>query len=226
MTWIEDTTFYTFYEVLTYLENEGFPPPSLPSVSAVPSLTWVVAWLTSSTSPFDRSTLPFLTYSGGSYSLNSDAQEVLNRIQLRRGYDYALFVSKPVLPFQPVEPITEPEFQNKLEIFLQNLVSILTETYDYYHEVLGAYATQKAHLLDRVGSSSGVTTKYNDTPQEGGDYTGDPYISSITNVAGTTEEDRDTPMARLHEIEVLYRDVLDDWARRFDQLFILRSNIE
>ena len=226
MLWSEDTTFYTFYEVLAYLEGEGFPPPSLPRVSAVPSLTWVADWITGSSSPFDRSALPFLTFSDGAYSLNSDAREVLNRIQLRRGYDFAVFVSGPVLPFQPVEPVTEPEFQEKLMIFVQNLVSILTETYDYYHEVLGAYAAQKAHLLDRVGASSGVTTKYNDTPQEGGDYSSDPYLSSITHVEGTTAEDRDTPMARLHEIETLYRDVLDDWARRFDQLFILRSNIE
>ena len=73
-----------------------------------------------------------------------------------------------------------------------------------------------ANLLDKIGSET--KAKFNDTPQNGGDFDNDEHLSTITTT--TTEQDLVPLINRLDDISRLYKDVLSDWADEFSVLFI------
>ena len=73
----------------------------------------------------------------------------------------------------------------------------LNQTYPKYSELINLYESQKNDLLKQLESSS--KTLFNDTPQAGGDFTTDPYITNATQVKTST--DTATPIARLKEVE-------------------------
>lgn len=73
----------------------------------------------------------------------------------------------------------------------------LNQTYPKYKKLIDLYEDQENNLLKQLESSS--KTLFNDTPQAGGDFTTDPYVTNATQVKTST--DTATPMARLKEVQ-------------------------
>ena len=74
----------------------------------------------------------------------------------------------------------------------------------------------RGHLLDKIGSTT--KSKFNDTPQNGGDFDNDEHLSTINTT--TAEQDVMPLINRLDDISRLYQNVLSDWADEFKHLFI------
>ena len=222
---VQATTYYNLMETLAYAGHWGidFPPSAMPSF--LPDAQGMYDLFTNSFDSSTYSSFPFLKLSGGSYVFTEDAEKVMNLLTLRYADHYPVWVSKDCPPFQPEEPVTEAEFVEAIQKFARFLFGKLYATYDRYSTMLGVYATQKAKLLDKVKSDSKVETRFNDTPQMGGDYTSDPYLSDYTKVTGENGDDRETPVERLAEIERKYNDILDKWVHEFASLFILKENV-
>lgn len=93
---------------------------------------------------------------------------------------------------------------------------VYLSTCEKYLVLLNFYAAEKANLLNRIGSVS--KNKYNDTPQNGGDFDNDEHLSTINTT--TVEQDVAPLINRLDDISKLYQNVLSDWADEFKHLFI------
>lgn len=89
----------------------------------------------------------------------------------------------------------------------------LVESKERYEPLISNLETIKNKLMDRIGSQS--VTLFNDTPQNGGDFTTDPYTTNATK--STTESDVATPIARLKEVQDLLRNYYADWANEFSR---------
>ena len=78
----------------------------------------------------------------------------------------------------------------------------------------------KQKLLDDVKSSS--VARFNDTPQNSGDFSDDPHTSNIT----TTENSSNvgTMMQRLNEIEDNIKQLYIDWSNEFRKFIIWSAN--
>lgn len=100
--------------------------------------------------------------------------------------------------------------------FYRQFYQIYLSTYERYNAILSFYNAEKTHLLDKIGSET--KAKFNDTPQNGGDFDNDEHLSTITTT--TTEQDLVPLINRLDDISRLYKDVLSDWADEFAPLFI------
>lgn len=100
--------------------------------------------------------------------------------------------------------------------FYRQFYQIYLSTYERYNAILGFYNAKKAQLLDKIGSET--KAKFNDTPQNGGDFDNDEHLSTITTT--TTEQDLVPLINRLDDVSRLYKDVLSDWADEFAVLFI------
>ena len=76
----------------------------------------------------------------------------------------------------------------------------------------------KAKLLDDVKSSS--TSRFNDTPQNSGDFSDDQHTSTVTKTENSSNVG--TMMQRLNEIEDNIKQLYLDWSNEFRK-FIIRS---
>ena len=92
----------------------------------------------------------------------------------------------------------------------------LNQTYPKYKKLLDLYESQENNLLKQLESSS--KTLFNDTPQAGGDFTSDPYITNATQVSAST--DTATPIARLKEVQDNIVNYYKKWADEFEKFII------
>ena len=78
----------------------------------------------------------------------------------------------------------------------------------------------KTKLLDDVKSSS--VARFNDTPQNSGDFSDDNHTSNITTT--TSSSNAGTMMARLNEIEDNIKQLYIDWSNEFRKFIIWSVN--
>ena len=78
----------------------------------------------------------------------------------------------------------------------------------------------KNKLLDDVKSSS--TSRFNDTPQNSGDFSDDAHTSTITKTENSSNVG--TMMARLNEIEDNIKQLYIDWSNEFRKFIIWSVN--
>ena len=78
----------------------------------------------------------------------------------------------------------------------------------------------KKKLLDDVKSSS--TSRFNDTPQNSGDFSDDQHTSTITKTENSSNVG--TMMARLNEIEDNIKQLYRDWSNEFRKFIIWSVN--
>lgn len=132
--------------------------------------------------------------------------------------------------------------------WIRKFCAILQGTFDKYEKTIEYYKGQEENLLDKIGTTTvqtlnttttfdtndSVTQRFNDTPQNGGDFEEDSYTSTYTknqSVADqetansgdiTTETGTDgmTLVSRLDEIRKKWRDLYVQWCHEFDGIFI------
>ena len=96
-------------------------------------------------------------------------------------------------------------------------------TYEYYVPLLTFYRAAKINLMDDVESTSSNKIKFNDTPQNAntsGVYEGDDYINQFTKTEGVSKSQLTSKINRLREIQDGYKNVMADWVKEFEMLFM------
>lgn len=101
-----------------------------------------------------------------------------------------------------------------LEAFAR-LVSNYQASKDKYLLLLNFYKTKKNNLLKAVETTQ--IHLFNDTPQNFGDYTNESHLSTYDKT--TTENEYDSLMGRIEEVQQKYRNLVKDWANEFRNLF-------
>lgn len=137
-----------------------------------------------------------------------------------RYYNWYVDYSKITAFDQELEPTTY-----MCKVFLFKLVNIIVLTYDRYATILGYYTAQKANLMNQINTSNSGTVRFNDTPQNGGDFSDDEHTTNITQSTSTSTTDGNTPIMRLKEIQDNYRDAMEEWCNEFRRLFIPEEDI-
>ena len=86
-----------------------------------------------------------------------------------------------------------------------------TASSEKYSLLIQNLTNNKQKLLDDVKSSS--VARFNDTPQNSGDFSDDQHTSNITTT--TSSSNVGTMMARLNEIEDNIKQLYIDWSNEF-----------
>ena len=123
----------------------------------------------------------------------------------------------------PYEEITNDDVGEAITKWGNRFISKLNMTYEYYVPLLTMYRNAKANLMDDVESTSSNKIKFNDTPQNAntsGVYEGDDYINQFTKTEGLTKTQLTSKINRLREIQDGYKNVMADWVKEFEMLFM------
>ena len=89
-----------------------------------------------------------------------------------------------------------------------------------YSMLIQNLTNNKSRLLDDVKSSS--ISRFNDTPQNSGDFSDDPHTSTITKTENSSNVG--TMMQRLNEIEDKIKQLYLDWSDEFRKFIIWSAN--
>lgn len=123
----------------------------------------------------------------------------------------------------------KPEDLTMKEIFdmLEPIFTRIEETFPKYELLLTKYASTNdffAPLKNSQGYSS--TNRFNDTPQVAEGYEGDSYASNYTKINTDTinTNDGNTIMARIMEVDMNYKNLVDEWSKIFFDCFLETNN--
>ena len=123
----------------------------------------------------------------------------------------------------PNEEITNDDVGEAIAKWGYRFISKLNMTYEYYVPLLTFYRAAKSNLMDDVESTSSNKIKFNDTPQNAntsGVYEGDDYINQFTKTEGVSKSQLTSKINRLREIQDGYKNVMADWVKEFEMLFM------
>ena len=161
-------------------------------------------------------------WSSGSWILKDYIADLWNFLKHRYEYEFVFDVSfgKSTYLDNPYTSWTSDELAEYYKVaqeFLIRFLGVMERSYERYALILKTYADNKADLLNKVES----LTRFNDTPQDTGEFSDDEHTTHITS----TKNDFDTLMGRIDEIDRKYRNVLADWTREFESLFIHEESL-
>lgn len=113
----------------------------------------------------------------------------------------------------------------KQKNFIAKLLTIVEMTSPRYLKLLEVYAGADDDLMNPVEITTSRITRFNDTPQDEGDFANDSHTTNLTEDTGTTQNELDTKMGRIKEIESSYNNVLLNWSNEFESIFIEENNL-
>lgn len=137
----------------------------------------------------------------------------LMRMVFARFYD--AYVVKKNVECHAVASLTTSE---KREVYRQ-LVGMFNLTAPRFIPLLQQFKGNEANPIAKITSTSNGTTRFNDTPQNSGDFDDDSHTTNITQTIATTETDTGSIMERLDALYKNWRSVLRDWSYEFRGLF-------
>ena len=114
--------------------------------------------------------------------------------------------------------IEEENHYERTRLFTR-IIAYLMKTEKRYGKLIELYKENEAKLMDKLATVS--STKFNDTPQDGGNFTDDDHVTNATETK--TESDPNTIIGRLNEVKNKYRDLYTDWLNDFIKTFIIYS---
>ena len=148
------------------------------------------------------------------------AEEIENNAILRAFLVQYLFPKYWDLYIFPwISEDTPAEITKAYRAFFNKFMQLMVATFYKYLPIIKAYKAKESNLLDKLASQSQTVSRFNDTPQDGGDFSDDEHTTNITGVTNETASDYETPINRLKEIRDKYENLYNAWAVEFDILF-------
>ncbi len=117
--------------------------------------------------------------------------------------------------FHAYEEVPEHVMPDYVDEWLPDFTYIYNITKDRYKTLLKYYNENKDHLMEKLSNSS--TVKFNDTPSDNRDLTGNGFTSTVTT--SKNEIESNTIAARLNEIYYKFHNLMDDWVKEFGKVF-------
>ena len=109
--------------------------------------------------------------------------------------------------------------------FMGRLFYLMEMTSPKYLTLLKAYEDSQDELLSPVETKTSGSNRFNDTPQDEGDFANDEHTTNISEMENTIQNDLDSKMGRIREIESNYSNLLLLWSNEFESLFTEEENI-
>ena len=174
----------------------------------------------------------------GPYAIqNSTFSKFLNACLTKAGYDAASFFNDTAESVRCFQSYIWPRFYQEAIIYVdsdenESFVEKFARTKagqifawwmsstEKYSLLIQNLNNNKQKLLDDVKSSS--VARFNDTPQNSGDFSDDNHTSNITTT--TSSSNVGTMMQRLNEIEDNIKQLYIDWSDEFRKFIIWSVN--
>ena len=232
------TNFYTFREALsmfmTYPASDPNQYNTSLSFDTEEFKNWVITALeemtgrTASESDYAFNQWKFMEWDSdtSAYVVDDDANEVINLVFNR----YADVIAMAV-DYNYYQDITTSELNHYVRIFFSKVLNILQMTFDKYKLLLANYNDLKNKIIKgkdssykQTSESSGEgTSRFNDTPQNQGDFASDSHTTNYSK--NTNEADAEVnyeasnndlyPVEKLELLYKKYTNIMLEWSNEF-----------
>ena len=113
-----------------------------------------------------------------------------------------------------------PTLQKEIAKRFLAIFQIMLETEEYYGKVIEIYDSEKNNLMNKLNSSTNGISRFNDTPQDEGDFANDEHTTSLTQTEASSSNDVAYTMNKIKDIQDSYKRIWEDWLKEFQRLFI------
>lgn len=138
------------------------------------------------------------------------------RMVFARFYEYYV-LRKPVGWLQQVDDVVVES--DDIKNIVRAIVVDFNNSAPRFIPLLKSYKNNQANPIGKVSSTTTGSTRFNDTPQDSGDYSDDTHTTNITQSTATTEADSGSIMDRLDALYRNWRSILLDWTEEFKGIF-------
>lgn len=108
---------------------------------------------------------------------------------------------------------------------LSKLVNVINLTLPKYIVLLRQYKKSSGDPIAPIKSESNSSTRFNDTPQNIGDWGDEDHTTNISNSNSETSVDTGSLMERLSALYKDYKSIILEWGNEFNQCFIKEIQI-
>ena len=209
------TSWWTYDEILDYPQSPAFRPDG-PNSSTTPN-DWFKKILTDRDLKYnmvgiDTSNTALVS------AIPSIIEDLMNIVYNRHYKDY-LF--EKTSNWNDIVNLTEDDYCEAIG----KILNVIDLTLPRYIPILMANKVASNDVLKPMQSSTTGTNRFNDTPQDGGDYSDDNHSTNVSQSSSTTTADSGSLAQRLDEIFKNYRSIILEWSNEFNQLFLKEEQI-
>ena len=209
---IRKRVYFTYQEILDFLDYDGHPQfPNDKNMNQ--------AWFTEM---LDDGPFEFAVYTLSEFFQDSLINDIVNALMgivyNRHAYD---FIAYKDVDFDGDEEIDE-------EILIKSftpLINVLNNTLPRYCPLLQQNEIYSTNPVAPIGSVSTGRTRFNDTPQDEGEYNDEEHASNVSKSISETQVDSGSIMSRLEELFKNFKPIMLDWSNEFNSLFLKEEQL-
>ena len=205
--------YYTFQELLDVVSLEGVNMPRFPHDSEMSS-NWFTALI-------EAGELEVAVYTLSEFFTDDLLNEIINALMgivyNRHSEDFIAWVE---------ETDDENEDMNiAMYKALSKLINVIDLTIPKYVPILQQNEIYSTDPVAPIKSASSGETRFNDTPQNGGDFNDDEHTTNISNSKNESVVDTGSIMERLSSLYKDFKSIILEWSNEFNQLFLKEEQI-
>lgn len=209
---IKERIYFSYQEILDFLEYDGHP--QFPNDKNM-SQSWFTDMLEDS--PFE-----FAVYTLSEFFtdelLNNIVDALMGIVYNRHAYDY--------LVYKEIEYNGDESIDSEVLIkAFSKLINVINNTIPKYVPILQQNEIYSTNPVAPAESESNGETRFNDTPQNIGEYGDIDHTTNISNSRSSSVADTGSVMERLSELFKNFKSIILEWSNEFNQCFIKEEQI-
>ena len=205
--------YYTYQELLDLVEITDYQMPRYPHDVEM-SQDWF-------TKLIEVGELEYAVYTLSEFFTDSLINDIVNALM---GVVYNRHANDIISWVDNIEN-EEDGYADAMYKALIKIIGVIDLTLPRYIPLLQQNEYASTDPIAPVSSVSKNKTRFNDTPQDGGDFNNDPHATNVTESENETSVDSASLMERLDQLFKNFRSIILEWSNEFNQLFFKEEQI-
>lgn len=202
---------FTFQEILNLYPARS---PAYPHDPTTPA-DWFTKML-------EDAGMEFAVYTLSQYFTDDVINEIVNAlfwiVYCRHDEDY---LYKVEVPWDEDYELQSADFKKAMKV----VINVLNNTIARYVPILQQNEYASTDPVTPVKSVTTGRTRFNDTPQEEGEFNDEPHATNVSKSTSEIEVDSGSLVSRLNEMFKDFRSIILEWSNEFNQCFLKEEQL-